>query len=108
MRFSPRTNTFLCTLTPSIDESPFCSFDELHARAETVYVPGGSTQNAIRICQWVLGRPRVCVYVGCIGNDKYGRILAQKALDAGVDTHFQINETQKTGTCAVLLYQLNR
>jgi adenosine kinase len=80
----------------------------LNANKDTVYVPGGSTQNALRIAAWLLQRPHTCVYMGCIGDDVYGRILADKAKDAGVDTYFQVNAAQKTGTCAVLVYKQNR
>ena len=55
-----------------------------------------------------MGIPRSVSFVGCIGRDKYGQILEDMANKAGVATHFQYNEKESTGTCAVLLTQMNR
>lgn len=41
--------------------------------------------------------------MGCIGNDKFGDIIEQKARDAGVNVSYQYSEKESTGTCAVLL-----
>jgi adenosine kinase len=94
----------------------------LNKRKDVVYVPGGSTQNTIRVAavclccvfkiknnlQWVWGRRNIGAFMGCIGKDKYGDILEKKAREAGVNVRYQRNETTKTGTCAVLIYQHHR
>jgi adenosine kinase len=64
------------------------------------YIAGGATQNSMRVCQWVVGVPNAVSYMGCIGNDQFGRILEQKARAVGLNTVYQRHPTEKTGTCA--------
>ena len=33
------------------------------------YIPGGATQNTIRVAQWMLGGDKKTGYMGCVGND---------------------------------------
>ena len=33
------------------------------------YIAGGATQNSIRVAQWILGKPNVTSYMGCVGAD---------------------------------------
>ena len=35
------------------------------------FVPGGATQNSMRVAQWLLQVPRAVAYMGCVGSDKY-------------------------------------
>lgn len=65
------------------------------------YVPGGATQNAVRVAQWFLKKPKVCSFMGCVGDDKFGRLMGEKARADGVDTLYMITNEEKTGTCAV-------
>merc|ERR1711976_183279 len=68
------------------------------------YVPGGATQNTVRVAQWMLDTPKAMAYVGCIGkDDKYGKILEEKAKEAGVNVLYQRSDKEPTGTCAVLV-----
>jgi len=83
-------------------------YDELVEQFSVEYVPGGATQNAIRVAQWLLESPNATSFTGCIGKDKYGDILKQKATDAGVNPHYMIHDTEPTGTCAVMLTGLDR
>ena len=47
-------------------------------------------------------------YMGCIGNDTYGELIKQCALKDGVEVHYMQDESEATGTCAVLLSQGER
>lgn len=67
------------------------------------YVPGGACLNALRVCQWLLEKPHVAHFVGCIGKDKFGEIMLEKANSANVAMHCQVDEAQPTGSCAVLV-----
>ncbi|KAK9731701.1 pfkB family carbohydrate kinase [Popillia japonica] len=64
---------------------------------------GGSVQNALRVAQWVLDKPKVTTFFGCVGKDKYSEILENKARSNGVNVQYQYTNTEPTGTCAVLL-----
>jgi len=36
------------------------------------YIAGGATLNTMRVCQWLIQKPNVISYFGCIGmNDTY-------------------------------------
>lgn len=83
-------------------------FDELKARPDVEFVPGGATQNALRVCQWVLNRPNVCTFMGSVGDDEYGKILENKSRAAGVNVQYQVTKDIKSGTCAVLVNEHNR
>jgi len=80
-------------------------FDDMIKRyaSGVKYIAGGAVQNAVIGAQWFLRQPNICVFMGCIGDDEYGRILAGKAKEAGVKTMYMISETERTGTCAVCI-----
>lgn len=78
-------------------------YDDMCANFTAEYVPGGATQNAVRVAQWLIGIPKSTTFMGCIGKDKYGKILEEKATEAGVVTKYQYHDTEPTGTCAVLI-----
>jgi adenosine kinase len=79
-------------------------YGELVANHKVSYIAGGSTQNTIRIAQWVLQKtPRACSYVGCIGSDDFGKKLSDCALADGVNAVYLEDAEQPTGTCAVLV-----
>uniref|UniRef100_A0A1B6J821 Adenosine kinase n=1 Tax=Homalodisca liturata TaxID=320908 RepID=A0A1B6J821_9HEMI len=78
-------------------------YKELVEQYKVEYIAGGAAQNALRVAQWLLGKPKVCVFFGCIGRDEFGEILVKKATEDGVDVQYQYNEKQPTGTCAVLI-----
>lgn len=50
-------------------------YEELINSFEIDYVPGGATQNALRYCQWMLGRnnTHITTFVGAIGDDHFGK-----------------------------------
>ncbi|KAJ8960685.1 hypothetical protein NQ317_000478 [Molorchus minor] len=72
------------------------------------YIAGGSVQNTLRVAQWLLEKPKVTVYFGCVGEDDYSKILYEKATTDGVNVRYQYNSTTPTGTCAVLITNHNR
>merc|ERR1712176_1442284 len=52
------------------------------------YIPGGATQNSIRVAQWL-----------------FGKNLQSKTSDEGVNAIYQIHPEAATGTCAVICTQ---
>jgi len=67
------------------------------------YIPGGAGQNALRTASWILKHPNVATFVGCIGKDQNADIMKQKANEVGLNAVYQVNDSAKTGTCAVLI-----
>lgn len=67
------------------------------------YIAGGSAQNTIRVCQWMLQSPGTTAYMGAVGADAYGKTLEECATADGVLVHYQKNADVPTGTCAVLI-----
>ena len=43
-------------------------YDEIVQDYPVTYVAGGSVQNSIRVCQWMLGKQPATVMVGCTGE----------------------------------------
>lgn len=64
---------------------------------------GGSCQNSLRVAQWILRKPKITTYFGCVGDDEYARRLEEKAHADGVNVVYQQNALLPTGTCAVAL-----
>lgn len=67
------------------------------------FIAGGSVQNSLRVCQWLLQKPNVSTFFGCVGNDDYAKILENKARGDGVNVRYQETEREATGTCGVLI-----
>lgn len=73
------------------------------------YIAGGAALNTARVSQWMFKEKKNnTVYVGCIGKDEAGAILKKVAEEAGVQTHFLVDEKAPTGKCAVLLGEKER
>jgi len=83
-------------------------FEELVAQYPVEYIAGGATQNSIRVTQWMLQEPGATSYIGCIGKDKFGRILRECASRDGVTLHYLEDEKEPTGTCAALIKDKER
>ena len=49
------------------------------------YIPGGATQNTIRIAQTLLQKshPNSCAFAGCVGKDSYAEQMRKACADAG-------------------------
>lgn len=78
-------------------------YEEMEDKYKVEYTVGGATQNALRVAQWILNKPNVSIFMGCVGSDKFSKILEQKAREAGVNVQYQYTTNQPTGTCAVLI-----
>ena len=66
------------------------------------FIAGGATQNSIRVAQWMSPKGTTA-FMGCVGNDVYGKKLHDCASADGVLVHYMIDETTPTGTCAALI-----
>jgi sugar/nucleoside kinase (ribokinase family) len=49
------------------------------------YIAGGAGQNSTRIAQWMLQVPQATAYMGCIGDDDFGRRMTETARKDGVN-----------------------
>ena len=79
-------------------------FDELVKKLKVEYHSGGSTQNSIKVAQWMIQQPhKAATFFGCIGIDKFGEILKEKAAEAHVDAYYYEQHKQPTGTCAACI-----
>ncbi|XP_037318918.2 adenosine kinase b isoform X1 [Pungitius pungitius] len=84
-------------------------FEEIVKRNKVEYHAGGSTQNSVKIAQWMIQKPqKVATFFGCIGNDQFGEILKEKAAQAHVDAHYYEQNVEPTGTCAACITGDNR
>ncbi|XP_061611984.1 adenosine kinase-like isoform X3 [Phyllopteryx taeniolatus] len=84
-------------------------FDEIVKRKEVEYHAGGSTQNSVKIAQWMIQKPhKVATFFGCIGTDRFGEILKKKAEEAHVDARYYEQSEEPTGTCAACITGDNR
>lgn len=64
---------------------------------------GGSTQNTIRVAQWILSEPHMTTFLGSVGNDSYGKLMKDKLEAEGVTGAYVVDSSKETGRCAVLL-----
>lgn len=85
------------------EEKHMPMYDEMIENYDVEFTAGGSTQNSIRVAQWLLKKPGVAIFMGCIGKDKYGKILEDKAIEAGVDVRYQYHPSVPTGACSVVI-----
>jgi adenosine kinase len=76
---------------------------ETDSSLQVDYVAGGATLNTMRVGQWCLQEPGVFSYFGSIGADAQADKLIKNAEEAGVNMKPQVNTTNPTGTCAVLI-----
>ncbi|KAM6956378.1 adenosine kinase isoform 1-T1 [Aplochiton taeniatus] len=84
-------------------------FEEIVKKFKVEYHAGGATQNSIKVAQWMIQEPhKVCTFFGCIGKDKFGEILKDKAEEAHIDAHYYEQSEEPTGTCAACITGDNR
>lgn len=81
--------------------------EEIKGHKDVLFCAGGSTQNAMRTAQWILGgtkaSPRVA-YMGCVGNDDNMEKMRWSVENlSGVQAVYLIDDSQPTGTCGVLV-----
>ncbi|XP_044591803.1 adenosine kinase 2 isoform X3 [Cotesia glomerata] len=90
------------------DESHKPLYDELIEQYKAEFIAGGAVQNTMRVAQWFLEKPHVATFMGCVGKDKYSKILEEKARSSGLNVKYQYHDTVPTGTCGVLITGKNR
>lgn len=78
-------------------------FPQLLIDYDPEFVAAGSTQNTIRVAQWMLGIPGLTSYIGCIGKDEFGERLKHHISLDGVNVNYMEHESEATGTCAMLI-----
>lgn len=83
-------------------------YKDLDEKYNADYMAGGSVQNTLRVCQWILGKPKVATFFGCVGKDDYAKILEKKATQDGLNVRYQYTNEAPTGTCAVLITGTHR
>jgi len=67
------------------------------------YIAGGATQNSIRVAQWMSGKSGSTAFVGCVGDDAFGKQLETQARADGVNVQYMKQTKEPTGTCAALI-----
>jgi adenosine kinase len=83
-------------------------FAELAAKPDVKYIAGGATQNSIRVAQWMLQEPGMTAYMGCIGEDDFGKKLADACKEDGVQAMYLVDKTTPTGKCACTIMDNER
>lgn len=79
---------------------------ELTERYQVDYTAGGSAMNVMRVIAAIYRDQSIdakVIFSGCIGNDKFGETMNEKATEDGVVASFAVSQTVPTGTCAVCL-----
>ena len=69
-------------------DAPALFLQALADKKDVQYIPGGATQNSIRIAQWMLQVPGATSYFGCIGKDEFGKVMTDTAKGDGVNVSF--------------------
>ncbi|KAA0717949.1 Adenosine kinase [Triplophysa tibetana] len=84
-------------------------FEEIVKNFKVEYHAGGATQNSVKVAQWMIQEPhKGATFFGCIGKDKFGKILKEKAEEAHVDARYYEQNEEPTGTCAACITGDNR
>lgn len=79
-------------------------YKELVDKYDVQYIAGGATQNSMRVAQWMLkDKKGMVAFMGCVGDDDYGRHLEECASKDGVCVHYMKDSTTPSGTCAALI-----
>merc|ERR1719189_1339247 len=83
-------------------------YAELAAKPDVKYIAGGATQNSIRVAQWMLQEPGMTAYMGCVGDDDYGKKLGEACKADGVQVMYMVDKNTPTGKCAVTILDKER
>eukprot|EP00921_Rhytidocystis_pertsovi_P004733 GHVQ01008214.1.p1 GENE.GHVQ01008214.1~~GHVQ01008214.1.p1 ORF type:complete len:368 (-),score=44.46 GHVQ01008214.1:184-1287(-) len=78
-------------------------YKEISQLPSALNVPGGATQNTIRICQALMRGRRCTAYCGCIGKDKNGDAMKKLLSEEGVLGLYAESDKNPTGVCGVLV-----
>jgi len=90
------------------EEKHMSMYEELKKMAGVEYFAGGSTQNSLRVLQWMIQFKDACTFLGAVGKDENANILQKKAEESGLKILYQTKEKFPTGTCAVVVTGLDR
>ncbi|KAK6349617.1 adenosine kinase [Orbilia brochopaga] len=82
-------------------------YPELIEKFNAKFVAGGAAQNSARGAQYILP-PNSVLYIGCIGNDDYGKQLKQVCDNEGLRVEYRIDDEHPTGRCGVIITGHNR
>jgi len=83
-------------------------YEDLIKNNKVSYIAGGSTQNSIRVAQWMLQTEGATSFIGSVGKDKYSEQLKECTKNDGVAVYYSEDENTPTGTCAVLINKKER
>lgn len=89
-------------------DSDLGMFKEIVTFPDVQYIAGGAAQNTIRGAQWVSPTPSITHYIGSVGADENGKRIKEAAHADGVQTHYHVSSTHRTGSCAVLVHEKER
>ena len=68
------------------------------------YIPGGATQNSIRVAQWVLQSAGATSYFGCIGSDDFGSKMRENATKDGINVRSRLCASHMQMTAASVAF----
>lgn len=83
-------------------------YEDLVKSYEVEYIAGGSTQNSIRVAQWMSQVEGTTSFIGSVGKDKYSEQMKDCTKSDGVSVYYSEDEKTPTGTCAVLINEKER
>jgi len=88
-------------------------FEELENKKDVSYIPGGSIQNTMRVCSWVLKKQNLknnfkLTMLGCVGDDKYGKKICDALKENDVVPLLQNVKNIQTSRCGVGIYKKER
>ena len=89
------------------DDSHKVIVEDMTANFKCRYIAGGSVQNTLRAAQWMLNKPNRMTFMGAIGDDDFGRLMANNSKEAGLNAVYMIDKDTPTGTCACLISHNN-
>ncbi|OCL10179.1 Ribokinase-like protein [Glonium stellatum] len=82
-------------------------YEDLLQNHNAKLIAGGAAQNTARGAQYILPADSA-VYIGCVGKDKYGKLLEDICKQAGLRVEYRYDEEQPTGRCGVVITGHNR
>ena len=77
-------------------------YDDLLQNHKAVQIAGGAAQNTARGAQYMLP-PHSVLYIGAVGEDKYGEILQNACDKAGLKAEYMKTSAAPTGRCGVII-----
>ncbi|XP_044758405.1 adenosine kinase-like [Coccinella septempunctata] len=83
-------------------------FRDLIENYNPICLVGGCIHNALYVTQWIIEKPKVATFIGCVGDDEYAEIVEKEAQKVGIDVRFEKLESKSTSSCAVLITGTHR